>query len=120
MGPYRFLVFRQSLVPFAADRWCVCIVALFSIPALPVQYQRWFSKDGQGRSALDVGPLPIVGSSQTAAAVSLAIALLTVSSRHTIADDTSGDALQQRLEAAGHRLVDRHWWVTTATASGPR
>jgi molybdenum cofactor biosynthesis protein B len=52
--------------------------------------------------------------------VSLAIALLTVSSRHTIADDTSGDALQQRLEAAGHRLVDRHWWVTTATASGPR
>lgn len=39
--------------------------------------------------------------------VSLAIALLTVSDTRTLADDHSGDALQQRLEAAGHRMVER-------------
>ena len=39
--------------------------------------------------------------------VSLAIALLTVSDTRTLAQDNSGDALQQRLEAAGHRLVQR-------------
>ena len=39
--------------------------------------------------------------------VSLAIALLTVSDTRTLAEDNSGDALQQRLEAAGHRLVQR-------------
>ena len=39
--------------------------------------------------------------------MSLAIALLTVSDTRTLEDDRSGDALQQRLEAAGHRLVDR-------------
>ncbi len=40
-------------------------------------------------------------------AVSLAIALLTVSDTRTAADDVSGDALQTRLEAAGHRLLER-------------
>jgi len=39
--------------------------------------------------------------------VGLAIALLTVSDSRSLADDPSGDALQQRLEAAGHHLVDR-------------
>ena len=39
--------------------------------------------------------------------MSLAIALLTVSDTRTLADDNRGDALQQRLEAAGHRLVQR-------------
>ncbi len=39
--------------------------------------------------------------------VSLFIALLTVSDSRSLADDPSGDALQQRLEAAGHRLVER-------------
>jgi len=39
--------------------------------------------------------------------VSLAIALLTVSDTRTLAEDASGDALQARLEAAGHRLVER-------------
>ena len=39
--------------------------------------------------------------------MSLAIALLTVSDTRTAADDHSGDALQQRLEGAGHRLVER-------------
>jgi molybdenum cofactor biosynthesis protein B len=39
--------------------------------------------------------------------VSLAIALLTVSDTRSLAEDRSGDALQQRLEAAGHRLVQR-------------
>ncbi|MCP9809012.1 molybdenum cofactor biosynthesis protein B [Cyanobium sp. HWJ4-Hawea] len=37
----------------------------------------------------------------------LAIALLTVSDTRTLVDDRSGDALQQRLEANGHRLVER-------------
>ena len=37
----------------------------------------------------------------------LAIALLTVSDTRTAAEDSSGDALQQLLEAAGHRLVER-------------
>jgi ferredoxin-nitrate reductase len=37
----------------------------------------------------------------------LAIALLTVSDSRTPADDHSGDALQQRLQAAGHRLHGR-------------
>ena len=39
--------------------------------------------------------------------MSLAIALLTVSDTRKLAEDCSGDALQQRLEAAGHRLVER-------------
>jgi molybdenum cofactor biosynthesis protein B len=39
--------------------------------------------------------------------VSLAIALLTVSDTRTPADDHSGDALLERLEAAGHRLHER-------------
>jgi molybdenum cofactor biosynthesis protein B len=39
--------------------------------------------------------------------VSLVIALLTVSDTRTAANDASGDALQQRLEAAGHRLRER-------------
>ncbi|MEA5389946.1 molybdenum cofactor biosynthesis protein B [Cyanobium gracile UHCC 0139] len=39
--------------------------------------------------------------------MSLSIALLTVSDSRTLADDPSGDALQQRLEASGHRLVER-------------
>ena len=39
--------------------------------------------------------------------MSLSIALLTVSDTRTLEDDSSGDALQQRLEAAGHRLVQR-------------
>ena len=37
----------------------------------------------------------------------LAIALLTVSDTRTAAEDSSGDALQKLLEAAGHRLVER-------------
>jgi molybdenum cofactor biosynthesis protein B len=39
--------------------------------------------------------------------VSLAIALLTVSDTRTLANDPSGDALEQRLEGAGHRLEER-------------
>ncbi len=39
--------------------------------------------------------------------MSLAIALLTVSDTRTLADDRSGDALQARLRAAGHRLAER-------------
>lgn len=37
----------------------------------------------------------------------LAIALLTVSDSRTLAEDHSGDALLERLLAAGHRLADR-------------
>ena len=37
----------------------------------------------------------------------LSIALLTVSDTRTLAEDRSGDALQQRLEAAGHDLQER-------------
>ena len=39
--------------------------------------------------------------------MTLAIALLTVSDTRSLAEDRSGDALQQRLEAAGHRLQER-------------
>lgn len=39
--------------------------------------------------------------------MTLAIALLTVSDSRSLADDRSGDALQGRLEAAGHRLSER-------------
>ena len=44
---------------------------------------------------------------QSGALLGLSIALLTVSDSRTLADDRSGDALQQRLEQAGHRLADR-------------
>ena len=37
----------------------------------------------------------------------LAIALLTVSDTRSLADDSSGDALQQALLAAGHQLQQR-------------
>ena len=39
--------------------------------------------------------------------LALSIALLTISDRRTRAEDSSGDALQQRLTAAGHQLADR-------------
>lgn len=39
--------------------------------------------------------------------MSLAIALLTVSDTRTLADDLSGEALRQRLETAGHSLLER-------------
>ena len=39
--------------------------------------------------------------------VPLSIAVLTVSDTRTAADDRSGDTLVERLEAAGHTLVDR-------------
>ena len=39
--------------------------------------------------------------------IPIAIALLTVSDTRTRADDTSGDILAERIEAAGHRLVAR-------------
>ena len=39
--------------------------------------------------------------------MSLAIALLTVSDTRTLVDDASGEALQGRLQAAGHRLLER-------------
>lgn len=41
------------------------------------------------------------------APLALAIALLTVSDSRSLAEDRSGEALQQRLEHAGHRLVER-------------
>ena len=37
----------------------------------------------------------------------LRLAVLTVSDRRTLANDVSGDTLQERLEAAGHVLADR-------------
>ena len=39
--------------------------------------------------------------------MSLAIARLTVSDTRTLAEDRSGDALQARLQGAGHNLVER-------------
>ena len=39
--------------------------------------------------------------------LALSIALLTISDRRTRAEDSSGDALEQRLMAAGHQLSDR-------------
>ena len=46
-------------------------------------------------------------SSTSSRRIALSIALLTVSDSRSLADDASGDALQGRLEAAGHRLADR-------------
>lgn len=40
--------------------------------------------------------------------VALNVALITLSERRTRADDTSGDLLQERLESAGHRVLQRH------------
>lgn len=48
-----------------------------------------------------------MASSPAAIPVSLSIALLTVSDTRSLADDPSGDALEQRLGAAGHRLQER-------------
>ena len=39
--------------------------------------------------------------------MALAIALLTISDTRTLAEDSSGDYLQQSLEAAGHQLYQR-------------
>jgi molybdenum cofactor biosynthesis protein B len=39
--------------------------------------------------------------------IAVNIAVLTVSDTRTAADDTSGDTLAARIEAAGHRVVDR-------------
>ena len=39
--------------------------------------------------------------------MALAIALLTISDTRTLAEDSSGDYLQQSLEASGHQLCER-------------
>jgi len=39
--------------------------------------------------------------------VSLAFALLTLSDTRSLKEDRSGDLLQQRIEAAGHQVLDR-------------
>ena len=39
--------------------------------------------------------------------LSLTVTLLTVSDTRSLADDPSGDALRERLQAAGHRLLER-------------
>jgi molybdenum cofactor biosynthesis protein B len=39
--------------------------------------------------------------------IAVSIAVLTVSDTRTFANDTSGDTLAQRIEAAGHRVADR-------------
>ena len=44
---------------------------------------------------------------ETRAFLPVAIAVLTVSDTRTTANDTSGDTLVQRIEAAGHTLKDR-------------
>lgn len=48
-----------------------------------------------------------MSSSVTTELVPLGMAVLTVSDTRTPANDTSGDQLVQRLEEAGHRLLDR-------------
>jgi molybdenum cofactor biosynthesis protein B len=58
-------------------------------------------------SAAHLQDLPTIQLLPGPIVVSLAIALLTVSDSRTLADDPSGEALRQRLEAAGHRLVAR-------------
>lgn len=44
---------------------------------------------------------------ETRSFVALGLAVLTVSDSRTLADDTSGDTLAKRIEAAGHRMEDR-------------
>jgi len=39
--------------------------------------------------------------------MSLSLALLTVSDHRTLADDHSGDALSERIQEAGHQLIER-------------
>jgi len=39
--------------------------------------------------------------------MSLSLALLTVSDRRALADDHSGDALSERIQEAGHQLIER-------------
>ena len=48
------------------------------------------------------------GGAPVVAMVSLPVALLTVSDRRCLGEDTSGALLAQRIHQAGHQLVDRH------------
>ncbi len=47
------------------------------------------------------------GSSESAASVSVRMAVLTVSDTRTLAEDRSGTLLVEQLEQAGHRLIAR-------------
>ncbi|MCF1467473.1 molybdenum cofactor biosynthesis protein B [Agrobacterium vitis] len=47
------------------------------------------------------------GLDETRAFIPLGIAVLTVSDSRILADDRSGDVLAERIESAGHRLIDR-------------
>ena len=47
------------------------------------------------------------GIDETRPFVPVGIAVLTVSDTRTLADDKSGNTLVDRLQAAGHRLIDR-------------
>lgn len=49
----------------------------------------------------------MAGIDEEIAFVPLGIAILTVSDTRTLANDTSGQALVDRLQSAGHRLADR-------------
>lgn len=53
------------------------------------------------------GPSDAPSSHRAYAPESLACAVLTISDSRTRADDRSGDLIQQQLEAAGHRVVER-------------
>ena len=48
----------------------------------------------------------------------VSVAILTVSDTRTRANDTSGDILQARVEAAGHKLADRE--IVRDTIEGVR
>jgi molybdenum cofactor biosynthesis protein B len=60
-----------------------------------------------GGADASTAPLLRVAVASPSARMGLAIALLTVSDSRTLADDRSGDVLQQRLQSAGHHLVER-------------
>lgn len=60
-----------------------------------------------GGADASTAPLLRVAAASPSARMGLAIALLTVSDSRTLADDRSGDVLQQRLQSAGHHLVER-------------
>jgi molybdenum cofactor biosynthesis protein B len=75
-------------------------------PLAQVGEQQHAQIRGVAHDAVGLAMVSHNGSSGSGA-VGLAMALLTVSDSRTRVDDRSGDALQARLEAAGHQLVER-------------
>src|SRR5580658_6054778 len=68
---------------------------------------RWRPRASTERACGAAGGRSMAGIDEKRRFIAVSIAVLTVSDTRTLADDTSGDALAERIGKAGHRVAAR-------------